>query len=435
MGSPVTLSGFNSIDFNQILELVMAQERLPVTRLESEKKVVDAQKAAFSTLATRLADLASAAEALQSANAFNGSKGTVSDATKVALSASSGAPEGTYDVQVVALARAQVSLSSPVSSADAVVARGGTFTVGGATIEVPQEGLTLSGLASAISSARDAGVNASVVRTDGGYALMLTGRNTGASSGFQVSHALTGGDETIALSQHRAASDAVVEINGVRVTSDTNTFSNVMAGASFTALQETTSAVVLTITASIDSVRALIEKLGAAFRDVKKFLDDQHAALMRGETNTIARDPLVRGLRASLAGIINGQHGDGAFTSLAQVGFSFTRTGDLQFNLAAFEQALATDKNAVQALFRGADGNGGAFGALASAVARYTDAGGLVPNAQERLSAQSRKITDRIASLEERLELRRATLLREFIAADQAMTQLNSQKNSLSSLF
>ena len=30
MGSPITLSGFNSIDFNQILEAVMQQERLPV---------------------------------------------------------------------------------------------------------------------------------------------------------------------------------------------------------------------------------------------------------------------------------------------------------------------------------------------------------------------------------------------------------------------
>ena len=46
MSSGITLSGFNQIDFNQILEVVMQQERQPVALLETQKKVVDAQKAA-----------------------------------------------------------------------------------------------------------------------------------------------------------------------------------------------------------------------------------------------------------------------------------------------------------------------------------------------------------------------------------------------------
>lgn len=437
MGSPITLSGFNAIDFNQILEAVMQQERLPVTQLESQKKVVDAQKSAFSTLATRLAALESAAEALRAAEAFDGTKGIVSDSTKLSLSASGTAPAGTYELKVNALARSQVSLSTPVASADVVVARSGSITVGsGASIDVPPEGLTLQQLATTINAADGGNVNASVVRTDGGYALMLTGRATGAANGFTVTSSLAGGDQSIAITQQRAATDASVELNGVNITSDTNTFSDVIAGASFTALQETSNPVIVTITASNDSIKSLVEKLSIAFKDVKGFLEDQQAASLRGEANNLGRDPLVRGLRSSLAGILNaGYANGGTYASLAQVGFSLSRSGDLEFDAAKFEEALTTDKASVKELFRGSDGTGGVFGALASAVARYTDAGGLVPNAQERLTNQSRKISDRISMMEARLELRRQTLQREYIAADQAIAQLNAQKSSLTSLF
>ena len=436
MGSPVTLSGFNQIDFSQILELVMQQERLPVTQLESQKKIVDAQKSAFSTLATRLAAFESAAEALQAATAFDGTKATSSDAAKVSVSASSTAPAGTYEVQVLALAKSQVSLSSAVASADTVVARSGSITVGaGARVDVPAEGYTLAQLASAINDAEGGDVNASVVKTADGYALMLTGRNTGAANGFTVTNALADGDASLTITQQRAAADASVQLNGVTISSPTNTFQDVIAGASFTVLQETANPVVVTITASNDSIKSLVEKLSAAFRDVKKFLDDQQAASMRGEANNIGRDPLVRGLRSSFAQILGGSYPTGgAYNSLAQVGFSFSRTGDLEFNAAQFEAALSNDKASVKELFRGSDGKGGVFGALASAVARYTDAGGLVPNAQDRLTAQSRRLSDRISVMEERLEVRRLALQREFIAADQAMSQLNAQRNSLSSL-
>lgn len=436
MSSPVTLSGFNQIDFNQILNIVMQQERLPVTQLESQKKALEAQKSAFSTLASKLAALESAAEALRASSAFDGTTSSVSDPTKLSFSASATAPAGTYEIQVTQLARAQVTTSSAVTALDTVVARGGTLTVGsGAALTIPAEGMTLSQLASAINGDQSGNVNASVVRTAGGYSLMLTGKQTGAENAFTVTSALSGGDADVSFTQQRAATDAAATLNGVPITSASNTFTDVVAGGSFTALQEMANPVVVTITASNDSVKALVEKLTAAFKDVKKFLDDQMAASMRGETNNIARDPLVRGLRSAFAGIISGNYATGGqFTALPQVGFSFSRTGELEFNATQFLDSLKTDKSAVRELFGGNDGEGGVFGALASAVARYTDAGGLLPNAQERLTAQSRKISERIDTMEQRLEIRRLALQREYLAADQAMAQLNAQRNTLSSL-
>jgi flagellar hook-associated protein 2 len=435
MGSPITLSGFNSIDFNQILTAVMLQERLPVTQLESEKKVLDAQKSAFSTLASKLASLESATEALRAAEALEGTIATVSDATRLEVSAEGHAPQGTYQVVVNQLARAQVTTGAGAASRETIVATGGSLVIGDTTVSISGP-TTLDQLASSINSTEGIDVTASVVRTSGGYELMLTGKATGAANTFALTNSLSGGAATLTFTDRQAARDAAVTINGVAVTSDSNTFTGVVAGASFTALREdANSPITVRITASSESVKALVDKFRVAFNDVVRFLDDQQAASRRGEANNIGRDPLVRGLRSSLASILTASYpASGAHTSLAQIGFAFSRTGTLEFDAATFTDALASGTTGIREMFRGTDGQGGVFGALVSAVSRYTEADGLVPDAQERLTSQSRKISDRIVTMEERLELRRQSLQREFIAADQAIAQLNAQRSQLGGL-
>ena len=88
----------------------------------------------------------------------------------------------------------------------------------------------------------------------------------------------------------------------------------------------------------------------------------------------------------------------------------------------------------VQSLFTGDDGISGAFGEVGKLIKNYTQSGGLVADVRERLTTQMAALTTRIGGLEEQLERRRQTLQREFQAADEAMSQLNSQMASLSSL-
>ena len=71
MSSPITLSGFNNIDFGQVLNALMAQERLPVSQLETQQTALTNQKTFFATFASKLAGLESAVDALTSATAFD----------------------------------------------------------------------------------------------------------------------------------------------------------------------------------------------------------------------------------------------------------------------------------------------------------------------------------------------------------------------------
>ena len=64
----------------------------------------------------------------------------------------------------------------------------------------------------------------------------------------------------------------------------------------------------------------------------------------------------------------------------------------------------------------------------------YTEVDGMLATVRERLDVQMKNIDSRLGVLEYQLELRRRTLQQEFIAADMAISQLNSQGGSLAGL-
>jgi flagellar capping protein FliD len=97
-------------------------------------------------------------------------------------------------------------------------------------------------------------------------------------------------------------------------------------------------------------------------------------------------------------------------------------------------EALETSVTDVQALFAGPNGGAGRFGALESLISGYTTAGGLIADVRDRIDDQVARLNERLTTLESQLAVRRAALQQEFIAADRAMSQLNSQANSLGQL-
>lgn len=440
MGSPITLSGFNNIDFGSVLNALMQQERLPVTQLESQQTALKAQQTAFSTFATRLATLESAAENLTRATSFQGRSASVSNTSALSASTGTATPIGSYEIFVDELARAQVTGtdSTHADKDTTIVASGGSLVIGGTTVTITGD-VTLQGLAEAINSTTGIGATASVVKNGGNFQLVLTGNETGAANAFTITDNLTGGtaDVNFNMATGQAASDASGRVNGIAFTSTTNVVEGAVPGATLTLTKkDPLNAVVLTITGDSSSVKGLVQKFVDAYNDIVKFIDDQQAAAGRKETNNIGRDPLVRGLRTQLSRTLLQEFGTGDFNALSQVGLSFNRTGQLQFNSAEFDTALSSNPTKVQSLFRG-DGtaeNSGIFGAFAEVVEAYTRADGLVPNATERLGDLVKRNSDRIAEMERRLEIRRQQLQKEFAAADLAISQLNQQAGSLSSL-
>jgi flagellar hook-associated protein 2 len=448
----VTLSGFNNIDFNAILEAVMLQERTPITRLETQKSALQQQDTALGQLAGYLSTLQSAAEQLSDSSSFAVLKATSSQQSLVAVSAGSGSTPGSYEVVVNQRAAAQVTASASTATATDVVATSGTLQIL-ATSQPPvsivvTSGMTLQQLADAINQS-ESSVTATVVQvTPGNYRLVLTGRQTGLDNAFTLTSTLSGGTGVSfedsdgdnvygeAGENKVEAANASLTVNNVAVSSASNTLTDVIPGATLTLNGADADAVVqVTVSRDADAMKEKVKSFVTAYNKLVDFVGTQRDAALKGNPS-LARDPMLRNMHQELRSALLGEHGTGSLTRLAAVGIGFDRSGKMTVDETVFNEAIASDPAATQELFAGpdSDAKAGAFDALTALVKGYTAADGLVKETRTRTTDQVKQLTTRIDTLEAQLEIRRAALQKEFIAADQTMQRLQAQVGSLSAL-
>lgn len=452
MGSPITFSGFNNIDFGVILNAIMEQERVPLASLQRQQTSLNQRSSTFGTLATKLSALETAAGNLNTASAFSQRSATNTDASAVTVSPTESTPIGTYDIVVQELARAQVTASNSAHADKdtTVVASGGTLTIGGTAVAISGN-VTLEGLRDAINATDGVGVTASIVTPAvGTYQLVLTGQSTGSANAFTITNALTGGAAPVtfidtdfdgesgdsAADNATQATDAQATVNNITVSSSTNTLDSAIPGATVTLIKkDPATTVTVGVSQDLEDTKSRITSFVDAYNDLQGFFDSQVQSAIGGNQGSIGRDGLVRALRVSLASTLSAQYAvGGAYGALGEVGIGFEVDGTLSFDASLFDEAVENGTTDVQKLFVGSGGTDGAFTLLASSVEEYTQSGGLIPDAQTRLGDQVTALTSRIAAFEERLAIRRLSLQQEFSAADAAMKQLNNQAGQLGQL-
>jgi flagellar hook-associated protein 2 len=451
VATPITFSGFNQIDFSMILNAVMQQESAPLTRLDTQKKALETQKTLFGTLSTKLGALKTASDALKSEGSLGVLKAT-SSGPGVEVSAANGTNTGTYNLKVTALARAQVLASATFGSLDDVVATGGAVTITPATgdpvVITVTESMTIQDLAKAINNDNDSPISAAVVQSAPGvYRLVLTGKATGEANAFTLTHTLSGGAGLtfadtdgnqvygdFAADDTQSARNASFTVNGLPIESTTNVVQDVVPGVTLTLrTEDPDKTVVIDVTRDSAAAKAKITAFIDAYNAVASFYDEQQTAAIGGKPS-IGRDPIFRGFRNNMRQALQEIYPGGAFTKLAAVGLGFDNRGKLTLDEKIFAAALDSDPDAVQDLMAGPDGNGGAFAGISTVITGYTTSGGLIADMRDRITEQVKAMNNRLDQMEQRLAFRRATLQREFTAADNAMTQLNSQGNSLNAL-
>jgi flagellar hook-associated protein 2 len=439
VGSPITFTGFNDIDFGMILTAIMTQESQPLTALQRQQSAVQSKINNFTTLTTKTSTLETAATALSTARSLASFAATSTVPTSVGVSAGSAATAGHYDIVVKELARAQVTASG--SSLPGATAGTGTFAINGKSVAVTA-GMTLNQLASTINEDATLAATASVVQ-DGAasFRLVLTAKTTGEASAFTVATTLTGvtfsttGDPLVDNAVQ--ATDARLTVNNIEVKGASNTLEGVIPGTSLTLYKKDATAVIgVDVVADNSDLKTKLSGFITAYNDLVKFVAAQTNAAASGDDSSIARDPLVRQLRNTLRSSLNASYGAGALKNLALIGVEFVKnSGTLTLKDAAFAKALEGGTAGMTNLFTGTTGAPGVFASIRSVLDTYTQTAGLLSDAQAQLNKQISKMGDQVTRMQGRLEIRRSSLQREFTAADTAMTQLKSQSSSLNSLF
>jgi flagellar hook-associated protein 2 len=445
MGSPITFSGFNQIDFGSILNTIMAAERAPLTALETQRTSLNQQGTAFTTLASKLGALESALDTLTDDQGFNPFAVTSGSPDRVGVTSTGVGTAGIYEVTVTELARAQVTASTTTyASPDEVIATAGSLGIaltGFPPVNIPPNGvagtMSVRQLADAINADTNSPVTASVVQAaPGQYRLVLTGRSSGSANAFTVTSSLSGGTGVTFGASAVAASNAALTVNNIPITSTTNSVDDAIPGVSLSLMKKDPDAtIVIDVTESADEAQKQLDEFVKAYNDLMSFVTEQGTAALAGKSN-ISRDSLVRTLKMGLTDAMRSEYlgSNTDYTRLSTIGVEFELTGTIKVDAAKLKAAVLDNASAVRTLFVGTTGSEGVFGALKAQVEGYTSAGGFVQDAKDRLKDQILRIDGRLDTMEMQLELRRVALQREFIAADQLMTQLNGQGSSLQAL-
>lgn len=440
MSSSASISGLASgLDTASIISQLMQLEAVPQTRLKTQMSTEKSTVSTLQGLNTKLASLATTAEALTKPASLNPVSAT-SSSEYVSATAQSGAVPGSLSIVVEAAAQAH-RLTFATTAALTDVVTGGSTTVRltdstGAVHDLDTGDGTLSGLITALN-ASGTGVHATTLRLDDGtYRLRVDSTTTGSASSFT----LTAEDGTDLLGgvTVQTGQDAAITVGADTVHSSTNTFAGILPGVDVTVspgtppgtpvdvtLATDTSAAKAAVKGLVDALNTMLTDLGTATKVSTN--SSGSSSTSSSSTNRLAGDYGLRTLQSKLADTVFPTDN----TSMAALGIQMDRYGQLTFNEDAFDKACATDPAGVAAAISGPGGFASRVQAAAESASDPTS-GTLTASIKSR-NTQISRLQDSIDSWDDRLALRKETLTRQYTALETALSNLQSQSSWLSS--
>jgi flagellar hook-associated protein 2 len=440
-------SGMNIDVQGLATQLVAADRSGPDARITRQETALTVQVSGLGTLKGALSTFQSALQSLKTVGAFSPRSVAVSDQNAFTAKVDSTAAPGTYDVDVVDLAKANQLASSPFAAGNSAVVGTGTLTISQGSsnfsVVIDSSNNTVSGIRDAINKAAgNGGVQATLVHESGGTRLVLSSTKTGAANAIQV--AQTGGDGglnqlvyrttgTKNLSVIQPAQDAHIKVAGFDHYSATNEVSDAIDGTTLTLKAKTVVGTPVSLAVSFD--QAQVQKNVQTFVDAFNALQKQFASLRSYNTDTKTTGPLFGDatlrsvedmVRTDLSNPVAGISGD--YTSLASIGLTRQVDGSLALNADKLNKAITSGNGAVAQIFGSTNG---VAARLDGHIASQLASGATFDFRAQSLQTALKQVGEDKTALDTRMASVRARYIQQFSALDAMLTQLQQTSNSL----
>jgi flagellar hook-associated protein 2 len=359
---------------------LVALEKQPLTNLKLEASTVQTKISSYGQIQSLVSTLSDAVGNLASVTGWNAMNASSTNSNAVSASAIGGTLPTSFSVEVQTLAKPQntataaiLPVGGPIGAGTISLAIGKwsgltpTFAIGAAfAVELTISATdTVSDVASKINGA-NAGVTASVLTDASGERLLLRSKATGVNAGFELSITsdsdglpadAVGLSRLVAGNTMTQATDAAATVNGIPVSSATNTFDKTIAGVTFNVVQQTTAPVEISVSQDNSSVTSNINAFIKAYNALNDVLIDatkydaatKTAGLFQGDSSTLG---MQSALHAAVAAVTTGSS---VFHRLADIGITQLRGGDLTLDGAKLNTAMA-NRDEMKALFRSSGG-------------------------------------------------------------------------------
>ncbi len=452
----------SGLDIRSMVDALVNAERAPkAAQFARLEKATTAKFSGLGQFRSAMSDFQTTLKDLNSSSLFEKRTATSAKPEAFTVSANTKAAAGSYGVQVFQVAQSSKVALRGVEDAGAQLGEGSLkITVGDDELTVPvEEGKsTLAGLRDAINAAgKDKGLTATIVSDpsgEGGSRLVLSSTKSGAGNDIRVE--AEGTPELAALSfnpptseESKApesdplaartiaqAKDALFAIDGINMSSKTNTVSDAIDGVTLTlkAKQpDDSEPVTLTVAEDRAGVKSSLKKFVDAYNKMFSTIGSLTKVTAVGGdsgqplTGALVGDASVRSFMTGMRGEM-GSPGQGDIKILADLGITTQRDGTLKIDDAKLDKVLADDFDKVSGFLTG---DTGLMNRLDEKVKPYTQTGGI-------LESRTKSLQNTLSGVDEqRLQLNRRTaqletrLLAQFNAMDAMVGQLASTSTYL----
>ena len=459
----ISSAGIGSgLDVNSIVTSLMAIERQPLTRLQTKASDLQTRLSDFGQIQSLVSGLHDASAPLFAASSFTLTSSGSSDPSSVSAGTADSAVPGTYSVAVSALSSTQstVSASGQFASATSLVGAGtltvslGKWVTAGAptfaSSLTAKSGTTPVAIAfsatDTLSDARDkinaanAGVTASLITDTSGTRLSIQSASTGADNGFRLDAADADGNNTdgaglsrlaydmsgtVPMTRVQLAADASATVNGIAVTSSTNTLTNVVDGVTFTLGKVTTGPVAINISRNTDVIKNQLKNFVSSYNTLHSFLVQQTkydaatktAALLQGDSTAL-------GIQNQMATMLQQKStASTVFGNFSSLGVQLQKDGSLTLNDAVATTALTNLPEITKALSTTGTG-------LAQRISKWTGDllayNGALPGKTQSIQSSIASNQKNQNALSDRLVLIEQRIRAQYTALDTTMSKANA---------
>ena len=450
----------SGLDLNTLLTQLRTAENAPLAALQTRADKESARFTGYGTLKNALDTVSSAAANLGKSETFNAVKTSVTGETFTATAkAGSGAIAGNYAISVQNLAQAQVLSSGGVADRKAQLGGGEgmidiTFTLDNDethTLSVDAAKSSLEDIVKAINADSKLGVSATLMDdgSDTPHRLMISADQTGTENSvasISVNAAAGSSAEvgnlqsvlsyntpavTDGLNEIVEAKNANITINGIAVTSQTNTLENSIEGVTLTLTKQAaegsqpdTLRLTRDDTATTTAVKNFVNAYNALQSTITALtsydIDAQKGAALTG-------DSLARRAQSQVRAAFSGLAENGI--TLSSIGITTdSKTGNLQLDETKFTEALKTNRAEIEQLF---SKDTGLSKRVTSAVEVFTKSDGLIKTSQNGIERTLKLLEGQYENMQERINQKMETYRLQFVQLDTFMAQMNSTSSYL----
>ena len=436
----ITFGGINSGLPPNLVEQIVEAERMPIKNLEAKNEKTNVKLGLVNELDTKLRAIEGVLSTLASVKGFNDIKLESGDINIINGSAESGAPKGSWNVEVVSLAQKAATVTNGFPDRDKTQVGVGYMKFktpdGDKEVYISGKNNTLDGVAAAINDA-NIGVKAAVIndRKDQDYPfrLMISGEGTGGDNRIEYPTLyFLDGDQDLYFDKENEAKNGVIKVDGFEFEIGSNTVTDLIPGVTLDLKQSAPGRIVnLTVKEDRQVVGTKVNDFVNNMNEVLSFIQTQSAVDQNTDTSkTLGGDQLIRMVQNRIVRLIqNPQYGlDSSITRLSQLGIEITRSGVLKLNEERFNQVLAAQPDDVKKFFAGDGFKVGFIPSLRREISELTNtAFGPIYNRKKSLEENIRRTDQSIANKEKALERREQQLRRQFSRLEETMGRLKQQ--------